>query len=216
MIVGKFFAVILIGYFLGAIPFGLLVTRITRGLDIREYGSSNTGVANVVRTVGKAAGLLVFIADVGKGAGAALIAWAIFGSGAALLYTAMAVAALAAMIGHNWSVYIKFRGGRGVTVGAGGLLAMYWPVGLGCLVVFAIVTAVSRYVSLGSIMASSSSIVFAIPVVVLKVRPIEFLIYGAVGTSIIVFRHRANIKRLISGTERKIGEKAKKREGVAR
>lgn len=214
MIVGKFIAVIIIGYLLGAIPFGVLVSRLTKGVDIREYGSGRTGVANVMRTAGKAAGVMVFVADVGKGAGAALIAWAIFGSGAATLNAAIVVAALAAIIGHNWSVYIKFQGGRGVTTAMGGLMVMDWRVGLACFAVFLAVVALSRYMSLGSILGTGSVIVVMIPLVLLKIEPLEYLIYGLAATGLIVFQHRDNIRRLLAGTERKIGQKAEQRKGV--
>jgi glycerol-3-phosphate acyltransferase PlsY len=209
VIVGKFILVIAIGYFLGAIPFGLVIGRLRRGVDVRQYGSGATGVANVTRTAGKAAGAFVFVLDIGKGAVAAIIAWAIVGSGTSEVHAAMGSAGLAAMIGHNWPVYIKFKGGRGVTVGVGALLGMYWPVGLAGLGVFFIVIVLTKYVSLASIIAASSSILISIPLVVVDHLWIEYLIFSIVGASIIIFRHRDNIKRLIAGTERKAGQKVK-------
>ena len=202
----KILLVIIIGYLVGSIPSGLIVGRIVKGIDIRDYGSNRTGTTNVLRTIGKLAGLIVLIADIGKGAGATFIAiWLL--SPNTLLYWAVFSGALAAMIGHNWSVFIKFKGGRGVTVGVGGLLAMYWPVGLTCLVIFAIAVKVSRYVSLGSVIAASSSIIMLIPFIILERQPYQFLIFAIVGTILIVYKHRDNINRLIAGTERRIGEK---------
>ena len=207
MIVGKFILVIAIGYLLGAIPFGLIIGRLRRGVDVRDYGSGKTGVANVTRTAGKSAGALVFVLDIGKGAAVALIARAIIGWGGTGWYAAAGAACFAAMIGHSWSVYIKFKGGRGVTVGVGALLGMYWPVGLAGLVVFFIVVVLTKYVSLASMIAASSSIWISIPLVALDIVPIEYLIFGIIGTSLIVYRHRDNIRRLLAGTERKAGQR---------
>ncbi|MFC1998612.1 glycerol-3-phosphate 1-O-acyltransferase PlsY [Chloroflexota bacterium] len=207
MIVAKFIVVIAIGYLLGAIPFGLVIARLRRGVDVRQYGSGKTGVANVTRTAGKAAGALVFVLDISKGAATALIAWAIVGPRTSEVHAAMAAASFAAMIGHNWSVYIKFKGGRGVTVGVGGLLGMYWPIGLAGLVVFFLVVVLSKYVSLASMVAASCSIWISIPLVALDILWMEYLIFGIIGTSLIVFRHRDNIKRLLAGTERKAGQR---------
>jgi acyl phosphate:glycerol-3-phosphate acyltransferase len=200
--------VIAIGYLLGAIPFGLVIGRLRRGVDVRQYGSGKTGVANVTRTAGKGAGVLVFILDIGKGAAVAIIARAIAGwwTGAAW-YPAAGAAAFAAMIGHSWSVYIKFKGGRGVTVGVGGLLGMYWPIGLTCLVVFFIVVVRTKYISLASMVAASASIWISIPMIALTTLSGWYLIFGIAGTTLIVYRHRDNIKRLLTGTERKAGQK---------
>jgi glycerol-3-phosphate acyltransferase PlsY len=209
VIVSKFFLVIAIGYFLGAIPFGLVMGRLRKGIDVRRYGSGATGVANVTRTAGKAAGVLVFVLDVGKGAVAVIIAWAIIGSGTSEVHTAMASTGLAAMTGHNWSVYIKFKGGRGVTVGAGALLGMYWPVGLAALGVFFVVIVITKYVSLASIIGASCSIWISIPLVILNKLWMEYLIFAIIGSCIIIFRHRENIKRLIAGTERRMGQREK-------
>jgi glycerol-3-phosphate acyltransferase PlsY len=199
--------VIAIGYLLGAIPFGLVIGRLRRGVDVRQYGSGKTGVANVTRTAGKGAGALVFILDIGKGAAVAIIARVIAGWTGTNWYPAAAAAAFAAMIGHSWSVYIKFKGGRGVTVGVGGLLGMYWPVGLSSLVVFFIVVVRTKYISLASMIAAGSSIVISIPLVVLTTLSGWYLIFGAAGTALIVYRHRDNIKRLLAGTERKAGQR---------
>jgi len=207
VIVGKYILAIAIGYFMGAIPFGLVIGRLRRGVDVRDYGSGATGVANVTRTAGKAAGILVFMLDVGKGAAVALIARAIIGWVGTGWYAAAGAAGFAAMVGHSWSVYIKFKGGRGVTVGVGALLGMYWPVGLAGLGVFFIVVVLTKYVSLASMLAASSSIWISIPLVARDILPIEYLIFGICGTSLIVFRHRGNIKRLVAGTERKAGQR---------
>jgi glycerol-3-phosphate acyltransferase PlsY len=199
--------VIAIGYLLGAIPFGLVIGRLRRGVDVRQYGSGKTGVANVTRTAGKGAGALVFILDIGKGVAVALIARFIAGWTGTDWYPAAAAASFAAMVGHSWSVYIKFNGGRGVTVGVGGLLGMYWPIGLTCLVVFFMVVVRTKYISLASMIAASASIWISIPMIALTNLSGWYLIFGIAGTTMIVYRHRDNIKRLLTGTERKAGQK---------
>ncbi|HEX7195882.1 MAG TPA: glycerol-3-phosphate 1-O-acyltransferase PlsY, partial [Candidatus Limnocylindria bacterium] len=136
------------GYLLGAIPFGLIVGRLTKGIDLREYGSHRTGATNALRTLGARAAALVFVLDVAKGVVAVLIGRVVGGDDP---LWAAAVAGFAAIVGHNWSVFIGFTGGRGVATSAGALAAVSpWTI----LVVFPIVALVIsrwRYVSLGSI-----------------------------------------------------------------
>ncbi len=211
MIIAKFIVIISLGYLIGAIPSGILVGRLTKGIDVREYGSGSTGVANVLRTLGIGAGVAVFAADLTKGACSVLIAGAIVGSGSSMLHAAMVAAALAAIIGHNWPIYIGFQGGRGVTTGFGGLLVMAWPVALACFGVFLVVVALSRYVSLGSILGVTSVIVVMLPLSLLRIEPLAYLAFSIVAGGIIIFRHRENIARLLAGTERKLGERADKR-----
>ena len=140
----KFVAVILSGYLIGAIPFGLIVTRLVGGVDVTKYGSGKVGTTNVLRTSGVGAGAVVFLCDIAKGAAVVVLAKAIVGAQEATLGSlgldfqgAQLLAALAAVVGHNWSVYIGFRGGRGVCTFFGALFAMWWPVGLigGALVI---------------------------------------------------------------------------------
>jgi glycerol-3-phosphate acyltransferase PlsY len=200
MIVLKYIGVIILCYLIGAIPFGVIISRLTRGIDVRDYGSGSMGMANVLRTVGARAGVFVFLADLAKGAAAVALAWLIFGSA----YGQVA-GGVAAVIGHSWPIYVGFRGGRGVTTGFGALLVMSWPVGLICFAIFLIVVALSRYVSLGSMLAGLSMLVMMIPFVVLDVEPFAYLVFGLIIVPIIIFRHRGNIQRLLSGTEPKLG-----------
>jgi glycerol-3-phosphate acyltransferase PlsY len=123
-------------------------------------------------------------------------------------------AALAAVVGHNWPVYLRFRGGRGAATSLGGLAAMSWPISLlssVSLAVFAIVVAFSRYVSLGSMTAALSVLVLMIPLVALNRIELIYLIYGVLAPGLIVFQHRDNIARLVAGTERKVGERGERR-----
>ena len=205
----KFIVIILIGYFLGAIPFGLIIGKLARGIDVREYGSGNIGFSNVLRVAGAKAGIATLIGDVAKGALAALIGGIIIGGDIAGI--AQVVAAVAAVLGHNWSIYLKFEGGKGVDTSLGGLIAMSPWVGLACLATGLIVIFISRYVSVGSISGAASSIVILVPLVALGHQPVEYLIYGIIVTVLIVFRHRDNIGRLRSGTESRLGQKGEKR-----
>jgi acyl phosphate:glycerol-3-phosphate acyltransferase len=204
-----FTIIILIGYFMGAVPFGLLIVKLVRGVDVREYGSGNIGFANVARTAGAKAGFATLILDVGKGTLAAWLGGVIVGGDHEAI--ARVVAALLAVIGHNWSIYLKFKGGRGVDTSLGGLLAMAPLVGLACLVIGGAVILISRYVSIGSMSGAFSSIPILAPLVIWRDYPAEYLIYCVAVTILIVFQHRDNIARLCAGTEHKLGQKGEKR-----
>lgn len=207
MIALGFIGVIVLGYLIGAIPFGVIIGRLTRGIDVRDYGSGSMGMANVLRTVGARAGVLVFLADLTKGAAAVALAWLIFASLPTMVAWGQVAGGVAAVIGHSWPVYVGFHGGRGVTTGFGALLVIAWPVGLICFAIFLIVVALSRYVSLGSMLAGLSMLVVMILFVLLDLEPFAYLVYGLIVAPLIIFRHRGNIQRLLSGTERKIGQK---------
>ncbi len=207
MIALGFIGVIILGYFIGAIPFGVIIGRLTRGIDVRDYGSGSMGMANVLRTLGARAGVLVFLADLAKGAAAVAFVWLIFASLPAMVAWGQVAGGVAAVIGHSWPVYVGFRGGRGVTTGFGALLMIAWPVALICFAIFLIVVALSRYVSLGSMLAGLGVLVVMIPFVLLNLEPFAYLAYGLIVAPLIIFRHRGNIQRLLSGTERKIGQK---------
>lgn len=189
----------LLGYVLGSIPFGILIARLAKGVDVRLYGSGMTGTTNVMRTVGSKAGLITMLLDVAKGAAAVLAAWFIMHS-----HTAQAVSGLAAIAGHNWSIFIKFRGGRGVATYVGGLFSMYWPVGVGAAVVILGVGALSRYMSLGSVIGIVGSVVAVTLLVVFGNQPTAYLVYVGIAAVVILIHHRGNIARLLQGTERKL------------
>jgi glycerol-3-phosphate acyltransferase PlsY len=207
MIAAEYAAVILVGYLLGAIPFGLLAAKVTRGVDVREYGSGKTGGTNVLRTAGLKAGLFTMVTDLGKGALAAGIAWFVLHS-----YAAQGAAAMAAVAGHNWPIYARFRGGRGVGPYIGALGAMYWPIALVCSLGIGLgVAALTRYVSLGAIFVAFTTFFSMLTLYLLGMQPVEYMVYTAVGGGLILFQHRDNIQRLLAGTERRIGEQAEKR-----
>lgn len=205
MIALEFIGVIVLGYLIGSIPFGVIAGRLTRGIDVRDYGSGSMGMTNVIRIVGARAGVLVLLADMAKGAAAVALAWLIFGSD--MVVWGQVAGGAAAVIGHSWPVYIGFRGGRGVTTGFGALLVISWPVGLISFAIFIAVVGLSRYMSLGSMLAGLAMLVAMIPFVVFDLEPFAYLVFGLIVVPLIIFRHRGNIQRLLAGAEPKIGHK---------
>lgn len=216
MIIGKFVVVALIGYLLGSIPFGLLIGRRSAKVDIRQIGSGKTGATNVLRAAGKKAAALVTVLDLLKGVLAVIFAGLIFGEdylmvgGSGLWWlarSAQVLAALAALAGHKWPVFVRFRGGRGVATFFGGLLALCLPAALFGVEILIITAFLTRYVSLGSIIGVVSSYVILVPLTIINGFPVEYLVYALIGAIFIIVVHRDNIIRLISGKERKLGEK---------
>ncbi len=213
----KFIIVGIIGYLLGSIPTGALVTRRFAKVDVRNYGSGKTGTTNVLRVAGRKAAAMVVILDILKGALAVVIAGAIVGSEYLVwgrfgfgLMAAQVIAALSAMAGHNWPLFLKFRGGRGVATFFGGLVALCPVVALFGGEVVVLGAGLTKFVSLGSIAGVVGTYTILVPLTIINGFPIEYLIYTLVGTIAIVVMHRDNINRLMSGTERKLGEKAEK------
>jgi glycerol-3-phosphate acyltransferase PlsY len=187
--------IVIVAYLIGSIPFGYLIVRKKMGADIRQTGSGGTGATNVSRRAGKAAGVLTLILDAAKGCAAVLIAKALTGDD-----WVIAAAAIAALVGHNFPVGEGFRGGKGVATGVGIFLVVA-PIALLCAgVIFVAIVALTRYVSLGSIIAA-----MLIPVFVWLQSDLRPLMTAAiVGAALIVFAHRGNIQRLASGTESRI------------
>ncbi len=199
------YALILPGaYLLGSISWGLIIGRMTRGIDVREHGSGATGTANVLRTLGPRWAVPVLVLDISKGVIAVIVAKQIIGSP-----VAEALAGFLAVLGHNWPVFSRFQGGRGVTTGVGGLAVMSPVAAAIAAGVFVSTIAVSRYVSLGSVLAVATAMV-TIPIMVATGHAHwEYLIYIGAGCPLILWRHVGNIQRLLQGTERRLwgGEK---------
>jgi glycerol-3-phosphate acyltransferase PlsY len=191
--------VCVMAYLLGSIPFGYLVVRIGQGRDIRAAGSGNIGAANVTRTVGKGWGVLTLLLDAGKGFLAVWLA-ATFDN-----VTWMVLAALAAILGHMFTPWLKFRGGKGVATGVGAFLLISWHAVLGAFVVWVLVMIGFRYVSLASMTAAA-----ALPPLIYLLyapphAPPDAVTFGAVAAAVlIIWKHRPNIARLIAGTEPKL------------
>ena len=190
----------LIAYLLGSIPFGYLIVRWQRGIDIRATGSGSIGATNVMRKLGIMGFVATFILDAGKGLLAVLLASKMTFANP----TWAAAAAFAAVFGHCFPVWLKFRGGKGVATGVGVFIAIApWQVVL-VLVIFAIVVAIWRYISLGSIVATAA---FPVLVHLMKRPPIQVVVGAAGAALVIIARHHANIARLLKGTESKVGQK---------
>jgi acyl phosphate:glycerol-3-phosphate acyltransferase len=223
MIVAKFIYVIILGYIIGSIPIGLLVSRFQAKKDIRQYGSGKIGTTNVLRTAGTKAAAMVLVGDVLKGVLAVSLAGLIFGEGLLVIgnfglgtLVAQVVAALAAIAGHNWSIFLKFKGGRGVATFFGGMVALCPPAALIGGEVFFVTTGVTRYASIGSILGVVTVNIILVPLTIVYKFPLEYLVYALIGCLVIVVMHRDNINRLVAGTERKIGDKASHSEAPAK
>jgi glycerol-3-phosphate acyltransferase PlsY len=214
MIIAKFVAVILVGYLLGSIPFGLIVGKLKANIDVRNYGSGKTGATNVMRTVGTKLGILTIALDVGKAVGAVMLAKVIIGSSVLTLggislqwQVAQVMAGLAVMAGHNWSIFTKFRGGRGVTAFFGTMLVVSPPAAVFGAEILALTALRSRYMSLGSILGVIATWCLLAPLTIIHNWPPIYLLYGLVAVALVVYQHRDNIGRLQRGTERRLGEK---------
>jgi glycerol-3-phosphate acyltransferase PlsY len=185
-----------IGYLLGSIPFGLILTRLAGTQDLRSIGSGNIGATNVLRTGRKGLAAATLICDMLKGTLAVLIAGYYGGPDAAML------AALGAFLGHLFPVWLKFRGGKGVAVYIGVLLGLFWPAALVFCVLWIATAAISRYSSLSALVAS-----FVTPIFLWWFGHLALASLFAVLTMLLFYMHRANIARLQAGTEGRIGEK---------
>lgn len=185
-----------VGYLLGSIPFGMVLSKAMGLGNLREIGSGNIGATNVLRTGNKPAAALTLLLDGAKGAVAVLLARAMAGEDAAQL------AGLAAMLGHCYPVWLRFRGGKGVATFIGLVLALAWPVGLAVCATWLIVAASSRMSSMAALAAAAVSTVW---IVLFGAGQALFL--GMILTLLIFWRHRSNITRLRAGTEPKIGQK---------
>ena len=207
-------SIVVAAYFLGSIPTGYLAAR-AKGVDIRTVGSGNIGATNAMRVLGKPAGIAVLLLDALKGYAA--VAWACpllirtFHGPAAEVETLRIVAGIAVVLGHNFTCWLKFRGGKGIATSGGAYLALA-PVAVGVAVAaFLLAVLLTRYVSLGSIAAA---IALATAVWCL---PEHSLFLGTVTTALgamAIYKHRSNIKRLMAGTESRIGKKTEIQEGA--
>lgn len=186
----------LLGYLIGSMPFGMILARLMNLGNLREIGSGNIGATNVLRTGNKTAAALTLLFDGGKGAVAVLLARAMVGEDAAQ------IAAIAAMLGHCYPIWLRFKGGKGVATLLGLLLALAWPVGVGCCIAWLIGAFSTRISSMGALAAAAASTFL---MVLLNFG--HMVLLGVALTLLIYWRHRANIKRIRSGEEPKIGQK---------
>ena len=189
-------AALLLGYLLGSVPWGLLLTRAAGHGDIRAIGSGNIGATNVLRTGNKGLAAATLALDVLKGMAALLVAEAVWGEAAGL------AAGFGAMLGHAFPVWLGFRGGKGVATGGGVLLAASWWMGLAAVLAWLATAAATRLSSAGSLAACAAA-----PVVALVAGRTDLALFAAGIAALVVFRHRTNIVRLLAGTEPRIGQK---------
>jgi acyl phosphate:glycerol-3-phosphate acyltransferase len=191
-------AVVVASYLIGAIPTGLIVVRILTGEDIRKHGSGNIGTVNVMRVAGPATAAVVLVVDILKGLMPVLLAirlgvppWVVVSGG------------LAAIAGHNWSVLLGFQGGKGIATSFGVLFGLSWPAAAVAAVVWIVTVAITRFSSLGSMLG-----VVSVPIALwLLHQPEEYIYFGVIAALFAIYRHRANIQRLVTGTELRITDR---------
>ena len=200
--------VAVLGYVLGSIPSGLIVGRVYRGMDVRDYGSGKTGFTNTLRSLGWGAALIVVIADMAKGAAPVLIGRFVFDDswGASL-------GGIGAVAGHSWPLFAGFRGGRGVATAFGAFTAVTPVAGVVLLLAGLATLAVTRYASLMSVAGTAVGLLTIVVLVAGGWLAAEYLLFGAVVAAIIELNHIGNIRRLLSGVEPKIGQGGAPRAG---
>lgn len=191
---------ILLGaYLIGSIPTGYIIVKLATGQDIRTIGSGSTGATNVKRVMGKKWFFITLLLDAFKGALPVILA-ALFAKNFTEIGLLPVLAAIAVILGHSKSIFLKFTGGKSVASGVGTILALNWMVGLCIAAIWGIITYTSKYVSLGSIIALAIS-----PVLMWAFKaPLAYICYCALGAVYIIYLHRSNIKRLIKGEENKV------------
>lgn len=199
------------GYLFGAIPTGLLVGRLLKGVDIREFGSGKIGMTNTLRTLGPRAAALVFAGDVLKGALPVLVAKAVTGDASVEV-----AVALAAIVGHDWPVYAGFRGGRGVSTSFGATAAMMPLLAPVMLLLAGLILLPFRYVSLASMAATVISALLVFALAATDRVPGPYVVYAIGAATLIVVLHRDNIRRLLAGVEPKLGQGGSKRAAPAK
>jgi len=194
-------AVILVAYLIGSIPTGYIIVKMATGQDIRTIGSGSTGATNVKRVMGKKWFFITLLLDAFKGALPVILA-TLFANSFTDIGLLPVLAAVAVILGHSKSVFLKFTGGKSVASGVGTILALNWMAGLCIAAIWGIITYTSKYVSLGSIIALAIS-----PVLMWAFgAPAAYICYCMLGAVYIIYLHRSNIKRLINGEENKVRE----------
>ena len=198
----SYILIIIIAYLLGNISTSYIIAKKMIGVDIRTQGSGNAGSTNVLRTLGKKAGAITFAGDFLKGFIAVLIAELIAKTSGIDVAIAGYLGVIGVVSGHNWPVFLGFRGGKGVATSLGSMIAVNPIMALSCFGIFLVIVAITKYVSLGAIVGISCS-----PIMMIVFKNNKGLIATLFLTISVIYTHRENIKRLLNGTERKLGEK---------
>lgn len=205
MNVGELIAVVAVSYLIGSIPMGYLTGRTVKGIDIRDYGSGSIGATNVLRVVGRGAFLAVMVLDAAKGYVTVLAVWYIFGT-----HDMQVASGIAVVLGHDFPVYIRFRGGRGVATSFGVYAALALPLAIGLFAVGAFILVALRYMSVMSMVTVPLGALVLLLLALFNVNE-DFTytktIFGAFATAFVLLTHIGNIKRLITKTEPRFGEK---------
>lgn len=211
------FILTIASYLIGSIPFGLIAGKYIKGIDIRTIGSGNIGTANAVRALGPFWGGMVFLGDCLKGSlpVVAVILISRFSPSSIpenLIFTTQVVAGLAAILGHNYSIFLGFTGGKGIATSFGVFVVLNWKVAVLSFLVWVICIILTKISSLGSLLGS-----LAVPILLIIFKsPLEYIVFGFVATIFAFYKHRENIGRLLRGEERKINQKDGKNEEVVK
>jgi len=208
----EFAAVIAASYLVGSIPWGYIAGRVMKGIDVRDYGSGATGATNVMRTLGRGAFVGVLVGDALKGYAPVLVTWYLFES-----HDLQVASGLAAVLGHDFPIYIGFRGGRGVATSFGVYAALALPVSVSLVAVALFIVLTFRYMSLMSIVTVPLGALVLLLLAVFQGGDhytYSKTIFGAFATALVIVRHLGNIRRLIQGTEPKLGEGGSRRKAA--
>ena len=201
----RYSAVLPLAYLLGSISWGYMLLQWKMGVDVREFGSGRTGMSNVLRTGGVKSAVVVLTLDIGKGVMAVVLAREVIGTSGAEV-----AAGLIVLAGHNWPVFLQFKGGRGILTALGGLALMVPVAAIIATATFLTVTALSRYISLGSVIGVTIGALAILALALAGMSSDTYMVYGFIACAMLVWQHRDNLQRIRDGSERRLGQPAAK------
>ena len=201
----RYSAVLPLAYLLGSISWGYMLLQWKMGVDVREFGSGRTGMSNVLRTGGAKSAVVVLTLDIGKGVMAVVLAREVIGTNGAEV-----AAGLIVLAGHNWPVFLQFKGGRGILTALGGLALMVPVAAIIATATFLTVIALSRYISLGSVIGVTIGALAILALALAGVSSGTYMVYGFIACAMLVWQHRDNLQRIRDGNERRLGQPATK------
>ena len=201
----QYSVVLPLAYLLGSVSWGYILLQLKMGVDVREYGSGRTGMSNVLRTGGVKSAAVVLTLDIAKGVVAVVIARTVIATDGAEV-----AAALIVLVGHNWPVFLRFKGGRGILTALGGLALMVPVAAIVATATFLTITALSRYISLGSVVGVVIGALAIMALALSGLNSATYMVYGFTACAMILWQHRDNIQRIRDGNERRLGHPATK------
>ncbi len=201
----RYSAVLPLAYLLGSVSWGYMLLQWKMGVDVREFGSGRTGMSNVLRTGGAKSAVVVLTMDIGKGVMAVVLAREVIGTNGAEV-----AAGLIVLAGHNWPVFLQFKGGRGILTALGGLALMVPVAAIIATATFLTVIALSRYISLGSVIGVTIGALAILALALAGVNSGTYMVYGFIASAMLVWQHRDNLQRIRDGNERRLGQPATK------